>query len=137
MNDNKIQDSHIELHEKEYAQEAESRWGTTDAYKESKKRLAKISKDEMREFLQKQKENELALAKCMKDGLEVNNDQVQELISNHYEGLRFFYEPTRDLYLGLAKMYIEDPRFKKHYEDVEIGLAQYMSEAMKIFSKKI
>lgn len=43
---------------------------------------------------------------------------------------RWFYECGYDLQCGLAEMYVADERFRKTYEDVEPGLAQYVHDAV-------
>jgi hypothetical protein len=43
---------------------------------------------------------------------------------------RWFYELSPQMHAGLARMYVDDPRFAATYDDVEPGLAQYVSEAI-------
>jgi hypothetical protein len=66
----------------------------------------------------------------MKDGQSPKNPEVQKLFARKYEDLRAFYEPSLEIYEGLAKMYVEDPRFKKTYENIAIGLAVYMRDGI-------
>ncbi len=133
MNDDQLFDSLIKKHEKEYAKEAKDRWGSTEACKESQRRVSRMSKDELKKVLQKQGEISKEIAECMKEGLGVKSQKVQELVKRHYNWLKNFYDPSPEIYLGLAKMYVDDPRFKKNYEDIEAGLAQYLSNAMEEF----
>jgi hypothetical protein len=35
------------------------------------------------------------------------------------------------MHAGLGRMYVEDPRFTAHYEQVAPGLAQYVSTAVR------
>jgi len=46
MDDDALFDAFWEKHEKEYAPEAEQRWGHTDAYKQSKERTKHLTKDD-------------------------------------------------------------------------------------------
>jgi hypothetical protein len=124
----------LDIHENEYAKEAEDRWGNTEAYRESQKRVSKMSKDDMKKVLKEQSDISIELAKCMKDGLGIKSPRVQELIKRHYNWLKNFYEPNKEMYVGLANMYLDDPRFAKNYNDIEPGLAKYMSDAMKEFA---
>lgn len=137
MKDDELFDSLIEKHEKEYAKEAEQKWGSAEAYKQSKDRVAKMSKEDMKKVLEKQTEVANAIASCMKEGVGVSSGKVQSLVREHYNDLRAFYEPNKKMYLGLAQMYVDDPRFKKHYDDIEQGLAQYLSDSMKVFTKSM
>ncbi len=137
MKDDELFDSLIEKHEKEYAKEAEQKWGNTEAYKQSKDRVAKMSKDDMKKVLKEQTGISIEIANCMKGGMGVRNSKVQALVSRHYFWLKNFYEPNPQMYVGLANMYVDDPRFAKNYNDIEPGLAQYMSEAMKVFAESV
>lgn len=116
-----------------YAKEAKERWGNTDAYKQSQARVAKMGKQGLDEALQKSGVITSAIADCMKEGVSVRNERMQKLIEEHYNWLNNFYEPNLEIYKGLAEMYVADPRFKKTYEDIAAGLAQYMQDGMLVF----
>lgn len=116
-----------------YTKEAKERWGNTEAYKQSQVRVAKMGKEGLNVALQKSSVITLAIVDCMKEGVVVQDTRVQKLIAEHYNWLSNFYEPTLEIYKGLAEMYVADPRFKKTYEDIAVGLAQYMQDAMLVF----
>ena len=48
----------------------------------------------------------------------------RELIS------RWFYDCPAPMHVGLAQMYLSDPRFTRHYEEQEPGLAQFVHDAI-------
>lgn len=112
----------------QYAEEAKQRWGHTDAYKQSAERVAKMTKADMDLIGKKNDELMRKIAESMANGSK--NAATQELIAEHYEGLRNFYEPNPAMYRGLAEMYVSDNRFTDYYEKYAIGLAQFMREAM-------
>ncbi len=116
----------------EHATEAKKRWGHTDAYKESQKRVAKMTKEDMELFKKKADELMQAIAKAMPKG--ATSPEMQKLIAEHYNGLRTFYEPNLEMYRGLANMYVSDPHFTAYYEKYAVGLAQVMKEAMLHFA---
>ena len=43
---------------------------------------------------------------------------------------RWFYDCSPQFHLGLAPMYVADPRFTATYENVAPGLAQYVHDAI-------
>lgn len=111
-----------------YAKETKERWGYTDAYKQSAERTKHMTKSD---FERIGKENEVLLneiAARMDNTPE--SPEVQKLIARHHEGLRTFYEPSTELYRGLAEMYVSDPRFAGYYEKYAKGLASFMRSAM-------
>lgn len=42
-----------------------------------------------------------------------------------------FYDCSYEMHVGLAEMYIADPRFTATYEKIAPGLAQYLHDAIK------
>lgn len=137
MKDEELFDAFMDKHEKEYAKETEERWGNTLAYKQSKDRVSKMSKEELKSVLRKHGEIAQELAVCMKEGVGITSSKVQSLVKKHYDGLSSFYDPNPEIYLGLANVYVDDQRFAKNYEDIEPGLAKYFSDSMKVFVKNI
>lgn len=123
----------LEKHKSEYAEEAEERWGSSKAYQESKERVGKMSREILAETLNEHGEIAGDISVCMKEGLSVEDEKVQDLVQMHYNWLGNFYTPNIEIYLGLSEMYVNDPRFKKTYDDMGPGLAQYLSQAMKKF----
>jgi hypothetical protein len=119
----------------QYAEEAKQKWGHTEAFKQSEKRIKKLGKDGMKKVMEESDKLTQEIADCLKNWDDFKSEKVQKLIAKHYDSLKAFYEPNLTLYKGLADMYIEDERFKANYEKVAPGLAQYMHDAMIEFIK--
>lgn len=117
----------------QYAEEAKQRWGNTEAYKQSQERVKKMGKEGLEKVLQEAGKLTEGIAVCMQSGEEPTGEMAQKLIARHYDGLRAFYEPTLEIYRGLAEMYVADERFKANYEKVAKGLAEFMRDAMLFF----
>lgn len=115
----------------EYAAEAKQRWGNTDAYKQS------VGKYEALTHEQKLKMKDDADAFMREIATHVGEDPtspaVQNLIAKHFESLRFFYEPTLEIYRGLGTMYVDDPRFAAYYAKYHPALPAFMRDAMHAF----
>lgn len=117
----------------EYQQEAQTRWGNTDAYKQSTARVAKMGKAGLAKVVAEGKEIEVELAKHI--GEPIGSSVVQSLIARHRAQISNFYDVGDEMYQGLAEMYLADSRFTKHYDDVAPGLAQFVHDAI-IYSVK-
>ncbi|MBM0224849.1 MerR family transcriptional regulator [Micromonospora sp. ATA51] len=114
-----------------HAEEAEQRWGGTDAYRESTRRAARYSKED---WLRNKAENEdwgRRVAAVMDSGAPADSPAAMELAEEHRQLIsRWFYECSYEIHTGLADMYVADPRFTAYYEKIRPGLAAYLSEAI-------
>jgi len=113
-----------------YEEEARARWGNTKAFKQSEIRVKKMGEEGLKKAMEENGKITEEMAECMKSGEKSESERAQKLIARHYEWLRNFYDPTPEMYRGLAEMYMTDERFKANYEKVAEGLAEYMKEAM-------
>ena len=114
-----------------YANEAKEKWGDTDAYKESQKRLASYSKDEIATAqLAMQNATNQVLA-AMLAGLPANSEAAMAGAEAHRKSISdYWYECSFEIHKGLATMYLADPRFTAHYESQQVGLAKYIHDAI-------
>lgn len=113
---------------KQYAEEAKQRWGNTEAYKQSMERTKHFTKDDYKRMKEDGIKFNLAMVALMPLG--PKHEKVQAMIAEHYNALRTFYEPNLELYEGLARMYVDDPRFAAYYNKHASGLAVFMRDAM-------
>lgn len=115
----------------EHAEEAERRWGTTEAYRQSTERAARYSKED---WLRHKAENEdwaRRISDLLDSGAPADGPAARELAEEHRQFIsRWFYECSYELHTGLADMYLADPRFTAYYEQIRPGLAQYLHEAI-------
>lgn len=115
----------------EWAEEAEQRWGDTDAYRESARRTVAYGKDE---WLRIKGEADAALrdwADAMRGGARSDSARATDLAEAHRQYLcRWFYDCGYDMHRGLAELYVSDERFAKLYDDAAPGLAQYVHDAI-------
>lgn len=114
--------------------EAKERWGGTQAYAMSQKRVAKMSKEDWSRVKAEGEAVDRAAAEAMRRGEDPASASVQSIMARKFEHLRAFYEPTPEMFAGLGRMYAEDERFKKHYEELAPGLAGYLDRAMAAFA---
>jgi DNA-binding transcriptional MerR regulator len=115
----------------EHAQEVEQRWGATDAYRESQRRIATYTKDDWA----RQKSEHAAvlerLAGAMKSGLAAESAEAMDAAEAHRLQIeKWFYPCPLQVHVGLGEMYLSDARFTRTFEKVAPGLAQYLHDAI-------
>lgn len=118
--------------ESPYEKEAEERWGHTDAWKESRRRTASYTPEQVREIKAELEDIEAALAGLMDDGAAADGEEARaaaERARLHID--RWYYPCPPEMHVGLAEMYVADPRFRAHYDDRRAGLADYVAAAIR------
>ena len=59
--------------------------------------------------------------------------QVQQEIAAYHNSLCTFYEVSKERFLALGEMYVQDERFTAHYEKFAVGLAVFLNKAIQVF----
>ena len=114
----------------EYAAEAEQRWGDTEAWQQSQRRTAALTKDDWVEVTASTEALERELAEALGAGVPADDPRAMDLAERHRHSIETFYDCPYAMHRGLGDMYLADPRFTQHYEDVASGLAQYLRDAI-------
>ncbi len=114
-----------------YDDEVRSRWGDTEAYRESEQRTSKYTQ---KDFTAAKKDQEAAtemFVQAFGNSLPVQSEQTQNAVRAHREAItKWFYPCSVEMQKNLALMYLEDPRFKEYYEGRVRGLAQYVHDSI-------
>ncbi len=119
-----------------YKDEAKERWGSTEAFKEYKKKTKNCTKgdfetlgDGMDEIM-----NEFSL--CMKKNYVPESEQAQALVKKLQKYITAnFYTCTKEILSGLGQMYIYDERFRNNIDRHGDGTAQFISEAVAVYCR--
>jgi MerR family transcriptional regulator, thiopeptide resistance regulator len=120
-----------EFSPEDYAEEAEQRWGNTDAYVQSQKRAASYSKDDWLRIKSEGSELEARFAAALRNGVVTDSKEAMQLAEEHRQQItKNFYDCSLQMHKGLAEMYVADPRFQAHYDEIAPGLAEYVREAI-------
>src|SRR5688572_12232637 len=91
----------------EHAQEAEERWGETDAYKGSQRRVAGYGAQEWRAIKEESEGITTRLADAMHAGEPADGERAMGLAEEHRLHItRWFYECTHEMHTGLGEMYV-------------------------------
>jgi hypothetical protein len=112
-------------------EEVKSRWGNTDAYKQSAKKTANYTKED---FAQMNLESDFivqTLKNLMEKDTSPESPEAKEAAEAHRQHItKWFYDCTYEIHSNLALMYLMDERFKEFYEKSATGLAQYIHDAI-------
>jgi MerR family transcriptional regulator, thiopeptide resistance regulator len=115
----------------DYAEEAEQRWGETEAWKQSQSRTSKYTKADWAEVKAEMDATNAAFVLAMADGEPATSKRAMDAAEQHRLHIhRRFYDLTHEFHRGLGDMYLADPRFTKTYEDIRPGMAQYIRDAI-------
>lgn len=115
----------------EHAQEAEERWGDTDAYRESNRRTSTYSKQDWQRLGAESEEIEAELAACLLAGEPSDGARARAAAERHRLHIdTWFYPCSYEMHAGLGDMYVADPRFAAHYDERVAGLAEYVRDAI-------
>jgi DNA-binding transcriptional MerR regulator len=116
---------------KDYEAEVMQRWGSTDAYSESARRAKRYTKEDWERFRAESDANGRALVEALERGLPPGDPAVMDLAEEARLLIdRWFYPCSHEMHVGLAEMYIADPRFTATYEKMHEGLARFVHEAI-------
>ena len=112
-------------------EEAEERWGDTDAWKESNRRTSKFTKADWAEVKAEQDALHKMYTDAIDAGLPATSEAAMDAAEAHRRNITDrFYDCSYRMQRGLADMYISDERFTKTYDDIRPGMAQYVRDSI-------
>jgi MerR family transcriptional regulator, thiopeptide resistance regulator len=115
----------------EYAEEAEQRWGDTEAWKQSQRRTAAYTKEDWIAIKAEADASIAGFAEAIRAGEPANGTVAMDLAEAHREHIsRWFYDCGYDMHRGLAELYVSDPRYIAEYDKIERGFSGYVHDAM-------
>ncbi len=112
-----------------YANDAHDRWGDSPQWMEYAEYHTRTDDAQQQADLDAMRALELELAQAMRDGVKPGSEAADELALRHRESLTW-YHVTPSMHVCLAKMYVNDPRFRVHYDSIEPGLAAWLHDVI-------
>lgn len=65
-----------------------------------------------------------------------SSESAQKVCALHKEWLGYYWNHySKEAHLGLAQAYVDDPRFRKYYDAIAVGCAEFLRDAIKVFCK--
>jgi len=127
----------MEEEQKQYEGEVKERWGNSEAYKVSKEKTSKYTKEDWERINDIQMKNLKELCDLYNTKVPHDEPRVQEVVD---KARRFisdnFYECSLETLSGLGQMYISDERFTAYYEKCAPGLVAYYNDAIQHYCIK-
>jgi DNA-binding transcriptional MerR regulator len=120
--------------QKRYEQEASRRWGDQHV-KESRRRWNNYSAQQKAQIMAEGKTIYLDLLNYI--GQDPASAQVQQVIARWHQHLRHFYEPSKEILLGLAQGYSQDPDFRAFFERMHPDLPEFLRPAIERYCQNM
>ena len=115
----------------QYEDEAEQRWGGSDAWKQSQRRAAELSKEDWVRIKAEGDAIMDRISAAVRAGTAPGSEQGMAVAEDHRQHIcRNFYDCSYAMQRGLAEMYLADPRFTATYEQQVEGGAQWFHDAV-------
>jgi DNA-binding transcriptional MerR regulator len=115
----------------QYADEAQQRWGGSDPWKQSQERSRRYTTADWRAMKAEQEAAGGAYAAVMARGLAPDSPEAMDAAeAQRLMITKWFYDCGHEMHRGLGDMYVTDPRFTAHYEQVAPGLAHFVRDAI-------
>jgi DNA-binding transcriptional MerR regulator len=123
----------IEENERKYGREIREKYGE-DTIKKSNQKLMNMTQEEYAKVTQLENEVKVALAEAMKTG-DPAGELAQKAADLHKQWLTFYWnEYSKEAHAGLAQMYVDDERFKAYYDKDQPGAAEFLRDAIQIYT---
>jgi DNA-binding transcriptional MerR regulator len=118
-------------YDERWEQEAEQRWGDTDAWKQSQLRTGSYSKEDWQRIQTETAALNERTAAAVKAGEPADGEAGMDLAEEHRQHIcDNFYDCTYAIHRGIASLYVGDPRFTANLEKVAPGTAQWLHDAI-------
>jgi DNA-binding transcriptional MerR regulator len=123
------------IHENEvkYGKEIREKYGE-DTINKSNAKLLNMTGEEFNEASKTEEKLKDVLRDAFKVG-DPSSSKAQEAAMLHKKWLEFYWpEYSREAHAGLARMYVEDERFRSYYDKDEPGTAEFLRDAVFIYT---
>jgi DNA-binding transcriptional MerR regulator len=117
----------------QYEEEAQKRWGQTQAYQQSQARYKSYSKEQKAALIAQSAEITLRMVP-VDASIQPDDPTVQQAIADYHAYInKNFYDCDVAFLRNLADMWVEDPRFAKTYDSIRAGGAVFARQAVQIY----
>jgi len=131
LTDAELKDLFGDGFDESYQQEAQQRWGETDAWRQSTSRTSTYGKAEWQAIKDEMQAVMTAQAEAKRAGHAPDSVEAMDAVEAHRQHItRWFYDCPTAMHRGLGDMYVADPRFTATYDDLEPGLAAWVRDAV-------
>lgn len=110
-----------------YEEEARRRWSDREVDR-SQATWQSMTEHDKREHSRSDREIVEALGAAVRVGLSADSPEVQEVVADHHAWVSVIWTPNAEAYLSITQMYLDDERFRIHYDEVAPGAAQLLRD---------
>lgn len=123
----------IEDNEKQYGQEIREKYGD-NTVDQTNQKLKGMSEEQYEAVKQLEEEMFETLLQAMEDG-DPASVLAQKSAELHREWLSFYWNSySKEAHAGVAQMYVEDERFTEYYDKRRPGLAEFLRDAVHVYT---
>lgn len=123
----------IEENEKKYGQEIREKYGE-DAVNKSNQKVMNMTPEQHAEVTRLAEEVTAVLAEAFAQG-DPASDLAQKAADLHRQWLTFYWSDySKEAHANLAQMYVDDERFKSYYDAKQPGTAEFLRDAIHIYT---
>ena len=123
----------VEENEKKYGEEIRQKYGENTVNKSNEKFL-NMSQEDYEKVTQLAEQVLETLEQAMTTG-DPSGGLAQKTADLHKQWLCFYWhEYSKEAHAGLAQMYVDDERFKAYYDKVHPGAAEFLRDAIHIYT---
>jgi len=124
-------------HQAEYEARLIARGVSRDQIDDSWSKVSRLSKSEKEKLHKRCDEISKSLAEAIAKGLKPDDEEVQTMIKAHYDWICNYWEPNQASYIELSELYQEDNELGAYYKQFHLDMIPFLTEAMKVFAKKL
>lgn len=121
----------IDKNDQAYKQTVVEKYGE-EAYQKSRKAFMNMSESDFERFTNLEKQLFISLEKASTSTSALKESYMREVYTIHKAWISAawgYY--NEEAHLNVCQMYLDDERFKKHYDDVKKGFAQLLFDSVK------
>jgi DNA-binding transcriptional MerR regulator len=123
----------IDENERKYGKEIREKYGE-DAIKQSNDKLKNMSQEQYDEATRLANEVTGTLAEAFKAG-DPAGELAQKAAELHKQWLMLYWSDySKEAHAGLSQMYVDDERFKAYYDAKQPGTAEFLRDAIHIYT---
>ena len=111
--------------------EAQERWGEPDAWRQSQRRTKSYTAADWAEIKAESEAVQAGFTAAMDAGEPPTSVMAMDAAEQHRRSIdRRFYDCTYQAHRGLADLYVSDPRFTASYDEIRVGMSEYVRAAI-------
>ena len=123
----------VEDNEKKYGEEVRAKYGD-EAVDRSNQKVLNMSQQEYDRAESLAKEIRETLAEAIKTG-DPSGEAAQKAVDLHRQWLCLYWDGySKEAHAGLGDMYVEDERFRAYYDAEQPGTAEFLRDAIRIYT---